>query len=60
MKKNTIGRRQFVQYSAAGIAAVASAKALAVARNTTPLDVPLNEIRTLLAEHNAVLPEGNA
>jgi hypothetical protein len=40
---------------AAGAAAV-----LAVARNTTPLDVPLNEIRTLLAEHNAVLPEANA
>ena len=29
MKDNHIGRRQFVQYSAAGIAAVASAKALA-------------------------------
>ena len=40
---------------AAGAAAV-----LAVARNTTPLDVPLNEIRTLLAEHNAILPEASA
>jgi len=40
---------------AAGAAAV-----LAVARNTTPLEVPLNDIRTLLVEHNAVLPEANA
>jgi hypothetical protein len=40
---------------AAGAAAV-----LAVARNTTPLEVPLKDIRTLLAEHNAILPEANA
>jgi len=40
---------------AAGAAAV-----LAVARNTTPLEVPLNDIRTLLAQHNAILPEANA
>ena len=30
MKKNSIGRRQLMQYSAAGIALAASAKALAV------------------------------
>ena len=40
---------------AAGAAAV-----LAVARNTTPLELPLKDIRTLLAEHNAILPEANA
>ena len=36
---------------AAGAAAV-----LAVLRNTTPLNVPLNDIRALLAKHDAILP----
>jgi len=40
---------------AAGAAAV-----MAVARNTSPLDVPLDDIRTLLAEHDAILPEAQA
>jgi glycine/D-amino acid oxidase-like deaminating enzyme len=37
---------------AAGAAAV-----LAVQRNTTPLKVPLKDIRTLLAQHSAILPK---
>jgi hypothetical protein len=40
--------------------AAAAAAVLAAQRNTTPLDVPLNDLRALLAKHNAVLPEANA
>jgi hypothetical protein len=53
------GLRVQASCMAMGQAAGATA-ALAVAHNTTPLEVPLNDIRTLLAEHNAVLPEANA
>ncbi len=50
-----------VQASCMAMGQAAGATAvLAVARNTTPLEVPLKDIRTLLAEHNAVLPEANA
>jgi len=53
------GLRVQASCMAMGQAAGATA-ALAVERNTTPLEVPLNDIRTLLAKHNAVLPEANA
>jgi len=36
--------------------AAGAAAALAVERNTTPLSVPLKDIRALLAKHDAVLP----
>jgi hypothetical protein len=53
------GLRVQASCMAMGQAAGATA-ALAVERDTTPLEVPLNDIRTLLAKHNAVLPEANA
>ncbi|MBT3202111.1 MAG: FAD-dependent oxidoreductase, partial [Phycisphaerales bacterium] len=40
---------------AMGQAAAATA-ALAVAKNTTPLKVPLSDIRALLTQHDAILP----
>jgi len=53
------GLRVQASCMAMGQAAGATA-ALAVERNTTPLEVPLNDIRMLLAKHKAVLPEANA
>ncbi len=49
------GLRVQASCMAMGQAAGATA-ALAVAENTTPLKVPLSDIRTLLAQHDAILP----
>jgi len=37
--------------------AAGAAAALAVQRNSTPLNVPLKDIRSLLARHGAVIPK---
>ena len=44
-----INRRGFMQPTVAG------AVGLAVMRNTTPSDVPLSEVRSALAQHNAIV-----
>jgi len=36
--------------------AMGQAAVMAVERNTTPLNVPINDIRALLAQHDAILP----
>lgn len=40
--------------------AVGATAALAAEHDTTPLNVPLKDIRTLLAKHNAILPDPQA
>lgn len=40
--------------------AVGAASSLAAQGDTTPLNVPLSDIRKLLAKHNAILPGANA
>jgi hypothetical protein len=56
MKSNTLGRRDFLHCSALG-AACAATSTLAQGENaTTSLKVPLNELRTTLAKHGAIVP----
>jgi hypothetical protein len=38
--------------------AAGAAAALAVAKKTTPRDVPLSELKDMLRKHNAIVPAG--
>ncbi len=60
MRNRSIARRTFFRHSVAGVAfgaAAGAAAALAAHRNTTLLNLPVQEIRELLKKHGAIVPE---